>query len=70
VLDLTPSVVLEAFAGTLSHQLSLWDALIWASAKLNGIPNVLTEDPQSADLIEGVRYVNPFSASFDLALLD
>lgn len=61
--------VLEAVRGTRRHQLAYYDALIWATARLNGILTILTEDIQSAAAIEGVRFVNPFATAFDLATL-
>ncbi len=68
VYDLTSSIVLEAVRGVQRHSLSYWDALIWATAKLNQVPYVLTEDMQHDFLLEGVRFQNPFVAEFDLAL--
>jgi predicted nucleic acid-binding protein len=69
VLDLTPMVVIDGCRGSDSYSLSLWDALIWATAKLNQVPFVLSEDFQDGVLLEGVRFLNPFTETFDLALL-
>ena len=69
VLDLTPAIVLEACRGSAEHRLSLWDGLIWASAKMNGVPYVLTEDAEHGWFLEGVTYLNPFDPRFDLAPL-
>ena len=69
VYPVTVTAVREAVIGSQRHQMSYWDSLIWAVAKLNGVPNVLTEDVQSSDLIEGVRFVNPFAPDFDFAML-
>lgn len=69
VLDLTSSVVAEAVRCAVRNQMSYWDALIWATAKLNGIDTVLTEDIQSNGAVEGIRYINPFAAGFDVASL-
>lgn len=66
VVNITPTIVLEAARGAIDHQLSFWDALIWATAKLNQIPIVLSEDFRSGTSLEGVRFVNPFSNGFDL----
>jgi len=66
VLDLTPAIALEAAAGVREHRLSYWDAQIWASARLNQVPVVLSEDFQDGQWLEGVRFVNPFSTKFDL----
>ncbi len=39
-------------------------------AKLNQVPNVLTEDAPHGRLLEGVRFLNPFHPTFDLSLLE
>lgn len=70
VFDLTPAVVLEGCRGATSHSLSVWDGLIWATAKLNQVPYVLTEDMKHGLFLEGVRFQNPFVPEFDPALLE
>ena len=60
MVDLTSYVVLEAVRGVRDHRLSYWDSLIWATAKMNQIPTVLSEDFSSHSVIEGVRFTNPF----------
>ncbi|HVC32611.1 MAG TPA: PIN domain-containing protein [Chloroflexota bacterium] len=67
--DVTPIVVLEAVRAVQRYSISFWDALIWSTAKLNGIPNILSEDFNDGSLLEGVRFLNPFATSFDLAML-
>jgi len=42
------------------YQMPFWDAQIWATAKLNQIPKILSEDFQHGRAIEGVVFVNPF----------
>jgi predicted nucleic acid-binding protein len=69
VLDLTLSVTLEAVRGVREYRLAYWDALVWASARLNNIPTLLTEDGPTGATIEGVRWVNPFADGFDLSAL-
>lgn len=69
VFDVTRVAVLEAVRGSQRYHLSYWDALIWAVAKLNAVPNVLTEDMPSGKLVEGVRYVDPFDPAFSLSSL-
>jgi predicted nucleic acid-binding protein len=66
ILDVTELVVLEAARGVRDHQLSFWDAEIWATARLNQIPLVLSEDFQSGAIIEGVRFLNPLLPAFDI----
>jgi predicted nucleic acid-binding protein len=70
VLDVTAAVVLEGCRGSVQHGLALWDALIWAVARLNQVPAVLTEDAPHGRVLEGVRFLNPFAPGFDLALLE
>ena len=67
ILDLTPQIVLEAVRGVRDHGLSFYDAQIWAAARLNQVPVIFSEDFQDGQILEGVRFVNPFSAQFDLA---
>jgi predicted nucleic acid-binding protein len=66
IFDLTAVVILEATRGVRDHQFSLWDAQIWAIARLNQIPLVLSEDFQDGANIEGVRFLNPFAPEFDI----
>jgi predicted nucleic acid-binding protein len=65
VFDLTPQIILEAVRGVRDHQLSYYDAQIWAAARLNQIPIVFSEDFQDGQTIEGVRFANPFLDTFN-----
>ncbi len=56
----TPAVVLEAARGVETHGFSLYDAQIWAVAKLNNIPLVYSEGFAHGLEVEGVRFENPF----------
>ncbi len=69
VLAVTPLVVLEAARGAASHKLGYWDAQVWATARLNQIPLVLTEDFADGRLLEGVQFLDPFAPGFDRAAL-
>jgi len=42
------------------YNLSLWDALIFRSARQAGCSVLLSEDMQHGQIIDGVRIVNPF----------
>ena len=64
VLDLTGMIVLEAARGVRDYQFSFWDAQIWAAARLNQIPMVLSEDFSAGSVIEGVRFIDPFALDF------
>jgi predicted nucleic acid-binding protein len=67
VFNLTPLVVLEAARGVRDHQLAYYDAQLWATARLNQIPLILSEDFRSGHALEGVRFVNPFVDGFQLS---
>ena len=43
-----------------------YDAQIWAVAKLNQAPVVFSEDFSDGQVIEGVRFVNPFARDFQV----
>jgi predicted nucleic acid-binding protein len=66
VLSVTPLIVIEAARGVRDHQLAYWDAQIWATARLNQIPVIFSEDFSAGAALEGVRIVNPFAADFVL----
>ena len=66
VFDLTPLIVLEAARGARDHGLPYYDAQIWAAARLNQVTTVFSEDFSDGQVLEGVRFANPFSADFRL----
>ncbi len=63
-LSITPEVVREAARGAVAHQLPYWDAQLWATARLNQVPTILSEDFAHERRIEGVHFVNPFIFPF------
>ena len=64
VYDLTTMIVLEAGRGVRDHQFSYYDAQIWATARLNQVTTIFSEDFSVGSTIEGVRFVNPFAPGF------
>ncbi len=64
IFSLTSQIVLEAARGVRDHQLSYYDAQIWASARLNQVPVIFSEDFQDGQILEGVRFINPFADEF------
>ena len=64
VFNLTPQIVLEATRGVRDHKLSYYDAQILASARLNQVPVIFTEDFQDGQTLEGIRFINPFADKF------
>jgi len=69
VLPLTPAIVLEAVRGVRDHQLGYYDAQIWAAARLNQVPYVLSEDFNTGATIDGVTFLNPFASDFNISRL-
>ena len=66
ILHVTGMITLEAARGVRDHQFSFWDAQIWATARLNQIPAIFSEDFGPNSVVEGVRFVNPFAQDFRL----
>ncbi len=64
IFNLTPMTVMEAGRGVRDHKLSYYDAQVWATARLNQVPVVFSEDFRDGSVLEGVRFVNPFSPNF------
>jgi len=69
VYDLTAAIVVVALRGLQRYQLAYWDALVWATARENALPYILSEDFNDGALLDGVRFLNPFNPGFDLAHL-
>ncbi|GAB4281658.1 MAG: PIN domain nuclease [Coriobacteriia bacterium] len=66
VLDVSADAVEEALRGVCEHQLSFWDAQLWAAARIAGFDVVLSEDFEDGRSIDGVRFVDPFRRGFRL----
>ncbi len=66
VFDLTALIILEAARGVRDHGLAYYDAQLWATAHLNQVPIIFSEDFNSGSVLDGVRFVNPFAPDFDL----
>src|SRR5688572_21803769 len=69
VLESGAKHVIEAGRLAGPSSMAFWDAVILATAKDNGVLTILTEDYDDGRNIEGVRIVNPFTPSFDMAIL-
>lgn len=66
VFDLTPMIILEAARGARDHNLAYYDAQIWAIARLNQVTTIFSEDFSDGQVLEGVRFINPFATDFRL----
>lgn len=61
--------VITAGAHTLSHaidglrryRMPFWDAMLWATAQEAGVTIMLTDDFQDLGVLEGVRFIDPFT---------
>jgi predicted nucleic acid-binding protein len=69
IVPMTWDVLHKALQAIAAYGLPLWDAQVFAAAKLNGAATVLSEDFQHRQTIEGVTFLNPFAADFDLNTL-
>ena len=67
VYPLTEQIVLTAIRGARDFQLSYYDAQLWATALLNQVSVIFSEDFSSGSSIESVRLINPFAPQFNLA---
>jgi predicted nucleic acid-binding protein len=66
VFNITPLITIEAVRGARTYKLPYWDAQLWATARLNQVPGIFTEDFSPGEVLDGVRFVNPFSSSFNI----
>jgi predicted nucleic acid-binding protein len=64
IVELTGLITLEAVRGVETHQFQYWDAQIWATARLNQITEIYSEDFNSGAIVEGVRFTNPLADEF------
>ena len=66
IYPVTSQIVVAAVRGARDHRLAYYDAQLWATALLNQVPLIFSEDFASGSSIEGVRLVNPFAPGFRL----
>ena len=57
----TPADLDRAIAATREHRLQFWDAMLWATARRIGVHVLISEDFQNGRILDGVRFINPFS---------
>jgi predicted nucleic acid-binding protein len=60
VLYPTEEIIRAALRASAAYQLSWFDALMWAYADTNGLPEILSEDFQHDRFYGRVRIVDPF----------
>jgi len=69
VYEVKPQHISDALRAVRQYRLSFFDSIIWATAKQNNIPYLLSEDGQTGRWIEGVQMLNPLDPAFDLNFL-
>jgi predicted nucleic acid-binding protein len=65
VLSVDARVVLKAVQLATMLGMSYWDAQLVATAKVNAVSLVLSEDFPHRSEVEGVRFLDPFALDFD-----
>jgi predicted nucleic acid-binding protein len=63
LIDTSATVMLGAIDLAADHQITIWDAMILASAAESGCRLLLSEDFQEGFIWSGVTVTNPFSSS-------
>jgi len=66
VLEVNSLIIKEAIRAVSQYQMSYWDAQVWASAKLNQVPFIISEDVPAQNPLEAVTYLNPFVTDFNI----
>jgi predicted nucleic acid-binding protein len=66
VTNISTFILLEAIRGVQVHNFSYFDSLVWATARMNQIATVLSEDFASGSIVDGVRFINPFKQKISI----
>ena len=69
VMPVDVDTVVAALRAQHRWSLHYYDAQIWATAALNAVPVVLSEDFSDGMTLGSVRFVNPFAEDFDIGEL-
>ena len=62
IVSATDSARLEAIDTVRNHQMSFWDAMLWATARPSGCSALLSEDLQDSWQCQAMEIINPFAA--------
>jgi predicted nucleic acid-binding protein len=69
VVHALPEDLADAIAAQQRHNLSFWDAMLWATAHRAGCKLILSEDMQDGRTLGGLTVRNPFVKGFRLGAL-
>lgn len=61
IVSANAAALVEAMDVVAEHQLSFWDAMIWATVRRNDCSILITEDMQDGRRLGGVEFLNPFA---------
>ena len=62
VIAADEACLVDAMDAVSGHQLSFWDAMMWATAKRAGCSLLLSEDGDDGRMLGGVTLINPFAS--------
>lgn len=60
VIGPTRTTFIRTLNGVRNNKFSFWDAMQWAIAVEYGVPTILSEDFTHEQVVEGVKFINPF----------
>ena len=63
IITAQPSTLRVAITAVMDYRLAFWDAVMWATARQNGVEILYSEDFQNEQNIGGVQVLNPFYSS-------
>jgi predicted nucleic acid-binding protein len=67
VASATSKSLTKALKAVKEHNLSFWDAMLWAVANEAGVTLLLSEDFQHDRVLDGTRFCNPFTLDDPMA---
>ena len=68
-LQVDSDTVIGALGAKDRWQLPYYDAQIWASAALNSVPVILSEDFSAGSALGPVTFLDPFASDFDFGVV-
>ncbi len=68
VVSADAAVLSDAMDAVEEHRFSLWDAMLWATARQSGCSALLSEDMQDGRRLGGVEIIDPFAPDAETRL--
>jgi predicted nucleic acid-binding protein len=60
VITAKPQTLTSAITITKKHKFAFWDAMLWSTARENGVTILLSENFQNGRMLEEIKIINPF----------